>query len=206
MGEISGPGDESSPEPQPGPRVKYVVDDVEVTVIAERVQYYGKDGKLITESLKDYTRKAIRKSYASLDQFLKRWNEADRKQAIIEELEEAGVLFDPLAEAVGKDFGPFDLICHVAFDRPPLTRKERAEQVKKRDYFAKYGDEARAVLNSLLDKYADEGIENIESMNVLRLQPLNSHGTPVEIIHRFGGKDQYKEALRELEAHLYEAA
>jgi len=206
MGESSGPGDDSPPEPQPGRRVKYVVDDVEVTVIAERVQYYGKDGKLITESLKDYTRKAVRKSYASLDQFLKRWNEADRKQAIIEELEEAGVLFDPLAEAVGKDFGPFDLICHVAFDRPPLTRKERAEQVRKRDYFAKYGDEARAVLNALLDKYADEGIENIESMNVLRLQPLNAHGTPVEIINRFGGKDQYQQALLELEAHLYEAA
>jgi len=200
------PGEASFPEPQPGKRVKYVVDDVEVTVIAERVQYYGKDGKLITESLKDYTRKAVRKAYTSLDHFLKRWNMADRKQAIIEELEEAGVLFDPLAEAVGRDFGPFDLICHVAFDRPPLTRRERSEQVKKRDYFAKYGDETRAVLNALLDKYADEGIENIESMNVLRLQPINQHGTPVEIIEHFGGKDQYQQALRELEAHLYEAA
>jgi len=204
--ESGGPGDDSPPEPQPGRRAKYVVDDVEVTVIAERVQYYGKDGKLITESLKDYTRKAVRKSYASLDQFLKRWNEADRKQAIIEELEDAGVLFGPLAEAVGRDFGPFDLICHVAFDRPPLTRRGRSEQVKKRDYFAKYGDEARAVLNALLDKYADEGIENIESMDVLRLQPLSEHGTPVEIINRFGGRDQYQQALRELEAHLYEAA
>ena len=187
-------------------RVKYVVDDVEVSIVAERVQYYGKDGKLITESLKDYTRKAVRDEYDSLDAFLKRWNEAERKQAVIDELEEAGVLFEPLAETVGKDFGPFDLICHVAFDQPPLTRKERAANVRKQNYFAKYGDTARTVLDGLLDKYADEGIEDIESMNVLKLQPINQQGTPIEIIKSFGGKDKYEEAIKELKNHIYIAA
>jgi type I restriction enzyme, R subunit len=190
----------------PGGRVKYVIDDVEVTVISERVQYYGKDGKLITESLRDYTRKAVLKDFSSMDKFLKRWNEAERKQVIIEELEETGVLFGPLAETVGRDIGPFDLVCHVVYGQPPLTRKERAENVKKRDYFTKYGDKARDVLNALLDKYADEGIENIESMNVLKLQPINRYGTPIEIIKSFGGKDHYQEAVKELEGQLYKVA
>ncbi|MCP4707016.1 MAG: DEAD/DEAH box helicase family protein, partial [Planctomycetes bacterium] len=152
-------------EPEDRPkRVKYHVNDVDVFVVAERVQYYGKDGKLITESLKDYTRKAIRQEYTSLNKFLKRWNQAQQKQAIIAELEEHGLLLEPLAEEVGKDFGPFDLICHVAFDQPPLTRRERAEQVKKRNYFTKYNEQAQAVLKALLDKYADEDIRDIESM------------------------------------------
>ena len=99
-----------------------------------------------------------------MDAFLKRWKEADRKKAVIEELEEQGVLFEPLADEVGKDFGPFDLICHVAYGQPPLTRRERAENVKKRNYFTKYGEKARLVLEGLLDKYADEGIENIEDI------------------------------------------
>jgi type I restriction enzyme, R subunit len=193
------------PEP-PGGRVKYYVNDVEVTVIAERVQYYGNDGKLITESIKDYTKKTVKKNYSSLDKFLKRWNKAEQKQAIIEELEEAGVLFTPLAEDVGKDFDPFDLICHVVYDQPPLTRKERAENVKKQNYFTKYGDKARGVLNALLDKFADEGIENIEDMNVLKLQPINEHGTTVEIIKNFGGKDKYLEAIQELEQEIYKVA
>jgi len=141
-----------------------------------------------------------------LDNFLNRWKKADQKQAIINELEEAGVLFHPLAEKVGKDFGPFDLICHVVYDQPPLTRKERAENVKKRNYFTKYGDKAREILNALLDKYADEGIENIEDMNVLRLQPINQHGTLVEIINIFGGKEKYRQAIYELEEQLYEVA
>jgi len=193
-------------EPEPGGRVKYFINDVEVSVIAERIQYYGKDGKLITESLRDYTRKTILKDYSSLDRFLNRWNKAEQKQAIIQELEEAGVLFEPLSDVVGKDFGIFDLVCHVVYDQPPLTRKERVENVKKRNYFTKYSEKARDVLNALLDKYADEGIENVESMNVLKLQPINQHGTPIEIIKSFGGKKQYFDALRELEDQLYRAA
>lgn len=188
------------------PPRKYYVHDVPVYVVSERVQYYGKDGKLITESLRDYTRKTLKKEFASLDDFLRRWDSASKKQAIIQELEELGVLFEPLADEVGKDFGPFDLICHVAYGQPPLTRKERAENVKKRNYFAKYEEKARLVLESLLDKYADEGVENMEDINVLKLQPINEHGTPIEIIKSFGGKEKYFEALKELEDQIYKIA
>jgi len=188
------------------PPRKYYVHDVPVFVVAERVQYYGKDGKLITESLRDYTRKKIKKEFASLDDFLRRWDSSSKKQAIIQELEEVGVLFEPLADEVGKDFGPFDLICHVAYGQPPLTRRERSENVKKRNYFAKYEEKARSVLASLLDKYADEGVENMEDINVLKLQPINQHGTPIEIIKSFGGKEKYLEALKELENQIYQIA
>ena len=189
-----------------GGRLKYYVSDVAVQVIAERVQYYGNDGKLITESLKDYTRKAVLGEFATLDAFLQRWTAADQKQAVLSELEQHGVFFSELAEQVGKDLDPFDMICHIAFDRPPLTRRERADSVKKRNYFAKYGEQARAVLEALLEKYADEGIEHIESINVLRVQPISSFGTPVEIVRLFGGKDQYERAIRDLESALYAVA
>jgi type I restriction enzyme R subunit len=199
------------PEPPPGPegpepRRKYVVGGVPVSVISERIQYYGPDGKLITESLKDYTKKAVRKEYQSLDDFLRRWKGAEKKQAVIAELEEQGILLEALAEEVGKDFGPFDLICHIAFGQAPLTRRERAENVRKRNYFTKYGEQARAVLDALLEKYADEGVESIEDMKVLRVQPLDRFGTPVEIVKRFGGRMQFEEALRELKTKIYETA
>ena len=186
-----------------GGRVKYVVSNVEVRVIAQRVQYYGPEGKLITESLKDYTKTKVKKDFASLDDFLKTWTGAERKAALIAELEQHGVLIDALAEEVGKDFDPFDLVCHVAFDQPPLTRKERAEQVKKRNYFAKYGEQARSVLNALLDKYADTGIEVIENMNVLQLYPISNLGAPVELINYFGGKYQFLNAIKMLENEIY---
>ncbi|WP_339197709.1 DEAD/DEAH box helicase family protein [Aeribacillus sp. FSL k6-2211] len=184
----------------------YYVNNVKVQVINERVQYYSEDGKLITESLKDYTRKTIKKEYASLDEFLQKWNSAERKQAIIEELLEQGILLDELQEEVGRDYDPFDLICHVAFDMKPLTRKERAMNVKKRNYFSKYGDKARAVLEALLDKYADQGVENIESMEVLKLPPFDQFGSLVEIVKSFGGKQQYLKAIRELEQQIYTSA
>jgi type I restriction enzyme, R subunit len=184
-------------------RVKYVIGDVSVYVVAERVQYYGPDGKLITESLKDYTRQTVRKDYSSLDEFLRRWTKAERKAAILQELEEHGVLLEPLAEEVGKGFDAFDLICHVAFDQPPLTRRERAEQVKKRNYFAKYGEQARKVLESLLEKYADTGIENIEDMKILTIDPFKNMGTASELVAAFGGKPAYIAALHELEQNLY---
>lgn len=184
-------------------REKYFVDDVDVDVVIERTQYYGPDGKLITESLKDYTRKTLLKDFESLDSFLKYWNEAEKKQEIISELEERGVLFDALAEEIGKDLDPFDLVCHVAFDRPPLSRKERAERVKKSDYFSKYGENAQKVLDALLDKYADDGIEDLESLNVLKVQPFDRMGTPLEIIKRFGGKNNYLEAVKGLESQIY---
>jgi type I restriction enzyme R subunit len=183
-----------------------VVNDVTVSVLAERVQYYGADGRLITESLTDYTRKKVHAEYATLDDFLQKWSSADQKEAILAELEERGVLFAELAEQVGKDFDPFDLVCHVAFDQPPLTRRERAENVKKRNYFARYGDQARAVLEALLEKYADEGIETMEDPSVLKVQPLDKFGTPVEIIRLFGGADKYQTAIKELESALYALA
>jgi len=190
----------------PEPRRKYLVRDVAVTVLAERVQYLDSAGKLITESLRDYTRRNVTEEFASLDDFLRRWGQTEQKQAILQELEQQGVLLAPLAEEVGKDFDAFDLVCHVAFDQPPLTRRERAENVRKRNYFPKYGDQARAVLDALLDKYADQGVENIESLEVLRIQPLSDLGTPVELVKAFGGKEQYLQAVRELEEALYAAA
>ena len=167
------------------------------------MQYYGPEGKLITESLKDYTRSTVRKDYGSLDDFLRRWNTAERKAAIIKELEAQGLLLEPLADEVGKDFDPFDLICHVAFDQPPLTRKERAEQVKKRNYFTKYGAQARQVLETLLDKYQDTGLENIEDIKILTLDPFKNMGTASELVAAFGGKPAYLTALYELEHALY---
>lgn len=199
-GDTGGEGFPPGPE---GKRAKYYIGDVEVHVIAERVQYYGPEGKLITESLKDYTRKAVRKDYSTLDEFLKRWTSADRKAAIIKELEEHGVLLEALALEVSKDCDAFDLICHVAFDQPALTRRERAEQVKKRNYFTKYGEQARKVLEALLEKYADTGIENIDDIKILTLDPFSKMGTASELVSAFGGKSGYIAALHELENQLY---
>jgi type I restriction enzyme R subunit len=184
---------------------KYYVSNVEVKVAAERVQYFDADGKLITESLKDYTKKAIDKEFASLDDFIKKWSSADKKKAIIEELANEGVFFKALYEEIGKNLDPFDIICHVAWDKPPLTRKERADNVRKRDYFSKYGDQARQVLNALLDKYADEGVEHIEETQILAINPFTDFGTPIEIIKKFGGITNYEEAVRELELAIYHA-
>ena len=167
------------------------------------MQYLDADGKLITESLKDYTRKTVRQEYASLDAFLTAWRDADRKQVIIEELSSRGVFLDELSEQVGKGFDAFDLICHVAFDQPPLTRRERAERVKKRDVFGKYGDKARAVLDALLQKYADTGIRSVESLEILKVDPLTTFGTPIEIVNLFGGKQNYLAALKQIETELY---
>ena len=189
-----------------GKRNKYVVADVPVYVTSERVQYYGKDGKLITESLRDYTRSAIRERFATLDSFLKAWSAAERKNAVIKELQDAGVFFEELAQDVGKDLSAFDLICHVAFDQPTLTRRERAKGVRKSDYFSKYGETARAVLEALLDKFANEGVDDIENIGVLKVQPLTDIGTPVEIIGRFGGKEPYLKAVTALEDALYQAS
>jgi len=190
----------------PRPRVRYVVDSVPVSVVMERVQFLDEYGKLITESLTDYTRKAVHKSFASLDDFLTTWNAAERKQVIIEELAGQGVFIDELAEQVGRDYDPFDLICHVAFDQPPLTRRERADRVRKRNVFSKYGEQARAVLEALLQKYADSGITSVESMEILRVDPLRAFGTPVEIINLFGSRENYLTAIRELETALYQKA
>lgn len=191
---------------EPNPREKIRVNGVEVKIVNERVQYLGADGRIITESLKDYTKKNVIEKYATLETFLNSWKNADKKKAIVEALEQQGIFFDALKEEIGKDFDPFDLICHVAFEAKPLTRKERANNVKKRNYFTKYGEKAQSVIKSLLDKYADDDLLTIESLDVLKLDPLNKLGSPLEIINAFGGKENYIQALKELENELYKAA
>ncbi len=195
----AGPGEGDDTEPK-----RYVVGGmVTVSVARERVQYLNADGKLITESLRDYTRINLKRQYDSLDKFLQAWNDADRKAALIEELERQGVLIEALADEVGKDLDPFDLLLHVAYDQPPLTRRERASRVKKRNVFTQYGPMARQVIEALLDKYADEGITTLEASNVLTLPPVNQLGLPVELVRAFGGRPQYLSALQTLERELY---
>ena len=213
------PPDGATP-PEPGPLGPFAGDDgddsprkyvvggsVKVTVARERVQYLNAEGKLVTESLRDYTRINLGKAYPSIDQFLQAWNAAERKAVLIEELERQGVFLDALAEEVARtgmtDLDPFDLLLYVAYDKPPLTRRERAQRVRKRTVFDEYGPVARSVLHALLDKYADEGITTLESNEVLRLQPLSDLGSPVELVRSFGGRPQYLQALQTLERQLY---
>jgi type I restriction enzyme R subunit len=188
------------------PKRKYYVEGISVNVINERVQYLDTAGKIITETLIDYTRKNVLAQYATLDSFLKSWNNAEKKKAIVDELEQQGIFFDALKEEIGKDYDTFDLICHVAYEAKPLTRKERANNVIKRNYFEKYGEQAQAVIQSLLEKYADSDIFSIESMEVLNQSPINQHGRPLEIINIFGSKEKYLQAIKELETELYRVA
>jgi type I restriction enzyme R subunit len=188
------------------PRDKVYVNGVDVSVLISREMYFDHTGKPITTSLKDYTKEIIKGKYASLDDFLSSWNKAEQKQALIDELQQQGVMVEALYQAVDKQVDLFDLICHVAYDMPPLTRKERANNVKKRNYFTKYGEQARKVLEALLDKYADEGITNIESIEVLRVNPFDEFGSPLEIINEFGNKEKYLQAVKELETELYKTA
>lgn len=185
---------------------KVYVDGVGARIVAERVEYLDESGKLITESLRDFTKTALKKRFASLDDFLKRWKSTERKQAIIEELEAEGFALDVITEELGKNLDPFDLICHVAFDKKPLTRRERAENVKKRDVFTKYGPQARAVLDALLEKYRDEGVFNLDDANVLKVTPFTAMGSVVQLINAFGGKEGFEKAVHEMQDALYEVA
>lgn len=202
------PGDDTEDtegvEDEPGV-YKVRVSGVDARIVRERIEYIGPDGKLITESYRDFTRKQVQAEYASLDDFLQRWNSEKKKQAILDELEERGIVLNNLAAEVGQDYGDFDLIAHIAFGQPPLTRRERALKVKKRNYFTKYGDQARAVLEALLEKYADEGVRGLENPKILKLKPFDQIGTPIEIINRiFGGKANYEQAVQELEQELFQ--
>ncbi|MDI4642091.1 DEAD/DEAH box helicase family protein [Rhodoblastus acidophilus] len=189
-----------------GKQKKIYVDGVDVLIVAERVEYLDENGKLVTESLRDFTKAALKKRFASLDDFLKRWKSTERKQAIIDELAEEGLSLDPLADEVGKNLDPFDLICHVAFGQKPLTRRERAEKVKKRDVFTKYGPQARAVLDALLAKYADEGVLSLDDTNVLKIPPFTAMGSVVQLVREFGGKPGFEKAVHELQDALYQEA
>jgi type I restriction enzyme R subunit len=185
---------------------KYYIGDVTVRVLSERVQYVDKDGKLITESLIDYTKKNILQQYSRLDEFLRTWTTAEKKQAIIDELQDRGVLLDAVREELGKtELDDFDLICHIAYDKAPLTKRERAENVKKRHYLYKYSDIAQQVIEALLDKYANDGIKEIEDAKVLQLKEFAKIGSPIKIVKAFGGKEAYLKAVQELENEIYYA-
>ena len=204
-----GEGPERPPEitsPERERRQKYVLGDTQVSVSQKHVQYLDKNGHLITERLIDYTKRNVLSQYAEMNDFLNAWNAADRKQAIIDELEKHGVFFDDLCDEVGKDLDPFDLILHIVFDQPPLTRKERAENVRKRNYFTKYGKQAAEILDALLTKYADSGLTDLENVDVLKVDPIKRYGTQVYIVNNiFGGIAKFREAIRELEAEIYAA-
>jgi len=187
------------------PRKVYVA-GVDVSILNERVQYLDNDGKLITESIREYTKRNLLKEFRTLDNFLTKWSNSEKKRAIVEELEENGIILDNLIGEIEKNMDVFDLICHIAWDKPALSRKERAENVRKRNYFTKYEEKTKKVLNALLDKYADEGIKNIEDLSILKITPFINFGTPLEIIHSFGGKNKYLKAIKEMEKCIYEVA
>lgn len=183
---------------------KVIVNGVDVRILVSRELAFDHEGKLIVVGVKDFTRTKVKERFNTMNDFLHYWNDAERKEAIVEELTQQGILVDAFLTAVDKDADLFDLICHVAFDQKPLTRKERANNVKKRNYFSKYSEKARLVLESLLDKYADEGINNIETLDVLKLQPFDAFGSVYEIVKTFGGKDKYLKAVHELEEEIYQ--
>lgn len=197
-------GDDDDP---PSPQDKIYVNDVGVDILRERHLYYTPDGKLITESLQDYTRQRLRGKYAGLDEFIGRWRAVATTHERREELEQQGLLLDELREEANQpDLDLFDLLCHVAYDAPPRTRRERADNVRRRDYFARFGEPARQVLNLLLDKYAQDGPDDLDSGKVLELAPFDTLDTPAHLVKRFGGPTQFHAARRALLAELYAAA
>ncbi len=184
-------------------REKVYINGVDVTILNERIQVRNDKGELVTTSYKDYTKQKVHEEFSSLDEFLNKWSSAEKKQAIINELYEKDILFSELQDEIGIEMDIFDLICYVAYGRPPLTRKERVENIKKRDYFTKYEGKARDVIEKLLEKYADEGIETIETISVLKLPEFNEFGSAIEIVNMFGGKPKYLELIQELEYEIY---
>ncbi len=179
---------------------------MEVSVLKDLVKYLDYNGKLITESFKDYTRKNIKNKYATLDNFLQAWNGAEKKSIIIDEMEKAGIFIEELKANTKKDLDPFDMLCHIAYDKPPLTKKERIANVKKRNYFAKYGAKVQEVINALLDKYAETDIRNLETIDILKLEPVNKIGSPMYILNRiFNGRKNFENIIKELENEIYAA-
>ena len=193
----------------PEPKVKPIVDSngCRVEIIGKSVSVYDANGKLLRhESIVDYTKSNIVGKYASLDNFIQQWSAEDKKRVITELLREQGIDLEAIkAEQNMSDVDDFDFICHVAFDKKPLTRKERADNVKKRDFLSKYSGVAREILEALLDRYMNTGIYEIEQTEVLQLDPFRKFGKPSKIASYFGGREGYRQALKELEAELYKA-
>jgi type I restriction enzyme, R subunit len=205
--EPSGEGDEEGRgEGLSDQEQKIYVASVPVKIIGERVEYLGPDGKLVTESYRQFARKQVRAEFSSMDDFIRRWKAAARKQVIIDELVQYGLKLDHLSAEVGRDFDPFDLILHVAYDQRPLTRKERAEKIRKRNYFAKYGPSARAVLETLLAKYQDDGVIDLGEPNILKISPLSEMGTPLQLVKQFGSPAKFETAVHELQSAIYQDA
>lgn len=184
-------------------RNKIYVDGVSVTVLAQRVEYLDANGKLITESLKDFGKKSLSSKFHSSAEFIDLWKSTEHKQAILDDLETEGLLLAALQDELGRDMDPFDLILHVAFDQPPKTRKQRASEAKMSDVFDKYGERARAVLEALLAKYLEDGEMDLVNTRILTVPPISNLGTPVEIVRWFGSKDEFENALFELQEALY---
>ena len=182
---------------------KKVVNGIDVKIINERVQYIDENGEIITRSLLDYTKTNLIKKYKNLNFFLEEWNKAERKKIVTIELEKQGIIFEALNEIVGKNFDPFDLVCHIAFDQKPLTRKERSDKLKKKDYFNKYSANAKLVIDKILDKYCEKGIEEIENPAIITVDPLNKLGTPHEIINHFGDINAFNETIKFISKELY---
>lgn len=185
---------------------KFVLSSESVAVAQKQIQYLDEHGKLVTESFTDYTRRKVKTVYATLKDFLTAWNSTERKKVIIDEMTKQGISFNELCKVVGKDLSPFDLILHIVFDQPPLTRRERAEKVRKRNYFSKYNSQVSEILNDLLDKYAETGFEDFENLDTLKIDPIKQHRTQLYIINKiFGSKEKYLTAVRELEKAIYTA-
>ena len=185
-------------------QTKLHVNGVDVNIYNEIVSYYDKDGKLVTESLRDFSKRSILNEYASLDDFLHKWNSTERKQAILDELEEQGVLIDELRKDLGvEEIGDFDLIVHIAYDKKPLTRYERVNNVIKKGYLYKYSEMAQNILKDLLEKYSDSNELELTDTRILELKPFDEYGSMFDIVDVFGGKEKYIEAVEELEKELY---
>ena len=208
------PPEENEPtgvkEPDPAPQPKPIVakDGCQVMIINKVVSVYDTDGKLLrTESITDYTKKSIIDTYATIDTFTSKWQETKKKSDIAEMLKESGIDLAALKHTENMDdVDDFDFICHIAYGKKTLTRHERAEQVKKRDIFNKYGEQARGVLEALLDKYIKEGISELESLTVLENDPFRKLGSKSNIVKFFGGKQGYLDAVKELEQYIYNIA
>ena len=194
------------PQPPHEHKKKVRINGVDVHILNERVQYYDADGKLTTESVIDYSKRNILGEFASLDEFLQKWNAEEKKQAIIDVLQERGVLIESLREASGKkDLDDFDLICHIAYDKEPLTKAERANNVRKRGYLHQYSELAQQVLSALLDKYMNEGIRDLSNLAILQNDPFRQFGSPMKIAKLFGGRDGYMQAVIKLQNEIYAA-
>ena len=199
------PPDPRETPPIDGGKKKVYVNDVPVELVSERVQFYDKDGKLVTESLKDFTKKNILSGFASLDDFLKYWTGDEKRSVILQELKEHGIFLEELRRYYPNDVDDFDLICDIAYGIKPLTKSERAKRRKVDEVLAKYSEQCKGVLEILLEKYSDDAIDDITDTKILKLPEFNEYGSPMKITKLFGGLDGYVKAVKEIQLALYAA-